>query len=490
MPFLAFSKISQTRNKHIFSINLHIDRERVFIYNVVCTTNISWCILQRNNKLSGKYFVMINVKDFIEKNAKTATEAFQKAIDLACERGGETVFVPFGVYTLGTVVLRDNTNLVFEDGVKIYSVENLSEFAPDEEIAYPTYQDLSHSKYTCAMFYANEVENVNIRGLATIDMRSIWDPEDKRSPKGDGYHRGAKVFSLRKVNGLRISDVKILHATDISVLMGACKDVILSKLYIHSHIDGISPDCCEDVVISDCIIKTGDDALVLKTSYFDNQRLACQRITVTNCILSSRANAIKLGTESVGDFRYINVSNCVLLNTQHSGIAIESVDGANIYGVNISNITMNNVANPLFIYLADRLRAPVGTEMGSISDINISNVFADVNEERFKSIDSWYPDIKEGSDYGTNCSYPSLIVSTEKTNKIKNVSLSNINLQVLGGETEIKSVFPDSKEYPESHKFKLPCYGLYVKNVEGLKLYNVNYQTKKPDVRASQIIEE
>ena len=433
---------------------------------------------------------MINVKDFIDESSALDTAAFQKAIDLGAKRGGESVFVPFGVYKLSTVVLHSNTNLVFEDGVKIYSADKLSDFAADEEIPYALYQDLSHSKYTCAMFYANEAENISIRGLATIDMLSLWDPEDKRSANGDGYHRGAKVFAFRKVNGLRLSDVKILHATDISVLMGACKDVIISKVYIHSHIDGISPDGCEDVVISDCIIKTGDDALVLKTSYFDNQRLACQRITVTNCIMSSRANAIKLGTESIGDFRYINITNCVLLNTQHSGIAIESVDGANIYGVNISNITMNNVANPLFIYLADRLRAPKGTPMGSISDINISNLYADVHEERFKSIDSWFPDIKEGSDYGTNRSYPSLIVSMDETNKIENISLNNINLHVLGGERENTVHFPDSKDYPECHKFKLPCYGLYAKNVRGLKLYNINYQTKKPDVRASQIIEE
>ena len=204
---------------------------------------------------------MINLKDFIDKTSKLDTEAFQKAIDLGSSRGGETVFVPFGKYTLSTVVLKDDTNIVFEDGVKIFSAPNISDFNADEEIPYKMYQDLSHSKYTCAMFYADNVKNVSIRGLATIDMLSIWDPEDKRSPYGDGYHRGAKVFSLRKVEGLRLSDVRILNATDISVLMGACKDVIISKLFINSHIDGISPDCCEDVVISDCIIKTGDDAL-------------------------------------------------------------------------------------------------------------------------------------------------------------------------------------------------------------------------------------
>ena len=431
---------------------------------------------------------MINLKDFIDKTTELDTKAFQQAIDLGSMRGGETVYVPFGTYTLSTVVLKDNTNIVFEDGVKINSAQKLSDFNADEEVPYKLYQDLSHSKYTCAMFYADNVKNVSIKGQATIDMLSIWDPEDKRSKLGDGYHRGAKVFSLRKVEGLRLYDVKILNATDISVLMGGCKDVIISKLFINSHIDGISPDCCEDVVISDCIIKTGDDALVFKASYFDNCKRDCQRITVNNCVISSRANSIKFGSESIGDFKYINVSNCVIFNTQHSGIAIESADGANIFGINISNITMYNVANPLFIYLSERLRAPQGTKMGSISDINISNLFADVNDQRFKSIDSWYPDIKEGSDYGTNCSYTSIIMSTNAKNKIKNVNLYNVNVSVLGGQKTTESCFPTPEDYPESSKFVLPCFGLYSENTENLKLENVSFKAQKPDERPAMLL--
>lgn len=426
---------------------------------------------------------MIYLSDYIDKNFDLDTQAFQRAIDIGSARGGETVYVPFGTYKLSTVILRDNTNLVFEDGVKIFSAEKISDFNPDEKTDYTLYQDLSHSKYACSMFYACDVKNVSVRGQATIDMCSLWDDTDGRSEFGDGYYRGAKVFALRNVEGLRLSDLKIYNATDIAVLMGGCRDVMISKLYINSHIDGISPDCCEDVIISDCIVKTGDDALVFKSSYFDNCKRNCQRITVSNCILSSRANAIKFGTESVGDFKYINVSNCVVLNTQHSGIAIESADGANIFGINIDNITMCNVANPIFIYLSKRMRAPKNTPVGSISDVNITNVFADVNDKSFKSIDSWYPDIKEGSEYGKNRSYPSIIMSTEKNNKIKNVCLHNVNIRVLGGETDTKTYFPKAEEYPECSKFQLPCYGLYVENVENLNLENVNFTTENPDAR-------
>ncbi len=430
---------------------------------------------------------MINLRDFIKGNEKLHTKAFQEAIDIASARGGETVFVPFGTYVLSSVLLKDNTNIKFEDGVMIYSAPSLDDFSDDEVKDYQLYQDLSHSKYTKSMFFADGVNNVKISGKAIIDMLSIWDTENKRAK--DGYYRGAKVFAFRKINNLEIFDVHIKNATDIAILMGACKDVTVSKVNIDSHIDGISPDGCENVIISDCNINTGDDALVIKTSYFDNCIHHCKNINITNCILSCRANAIKLGTESIGDFKYINISNCSIYNTHHSGIAIESVDGANISFINISNITMNNVRNPLFVYLADRLRAPQGTKMGTISNINVYNLCADVNGEKYKCNDSWYSgDVSVighnlTSGYAVNSSCTSMIISVSAENKIKNVNLTNVTLSVMGGEKKIEENLPDGKIYPECKNFKLPAYGLYAKNAEGLRLTNVECLALLPDVR-------
>ncbi len=430
---------------------------------------------------------MIDIREFISVKEKNHTKAFQKAIDLSSLRGGETIHVPFGQYVLSTVVLKDNISINFDDGVKIISVSSLDDFASDEAKDYPLYQDLSHSKYTKAMFYADNINNVKISGKAIIDMLSIWDTENKRAK--DGYYRGAKVFSLRKVTNLEIRDIHIYNATDIAILMGACKNVSISNVYINSHIDGISPDGCENVIISDCNIKTGDDALVLKTSYFDNCIHHCKNINITNCVVSCRANAIKLGTESIGDFKYINISNCCIYDTNHSGIAIESVDGANIFGINISNITMNNVRNPIFIYLGERLRAPAGTKMGSISDINLYNVYADVHDQKYDCNDSWYlGDVSVighnlTSKYAINSSVPSIIMSTNADNKIKNVSLTNVVLKVLGGESKVEEILLDKDKYPECKNFRLPAYGIYSKNVDNLNLTNVKCFPFAQDVR-------
>ncbi len=66
---------------------------------------------------------------------------------------------------------------------------------------------------------------------------------------------------------------------------------------------------------------------------------------------------IKIGTESEGDFRNIAISNVVFDTSR--GLALESVDGANISDVAVSNITMRDVSNaPIFLRLGSRMRAP------------------------------------------------------------------------------------------------------------------------------------
>ena len=76
---------------------------------------------------------MVNLKDFIKGNEVMHTEVFQQAVDYCYEKGGEPLFIPFGTYTLGTVVLKDNTTLIFEDGAKILGSKDIDDFFVDAE---------------------------------------------------------------------------------------------------------------------------------------------------------------------------------------------------------------------------------------------------------------------------------------------------------------------------------------------------------------------
>lgn len=427
---------------------------------------------------------MLNLKDFIEVNEGLVTESFQKAVDTASELK-QTLFVPAGEYLLGTVELKSNTSILFEDGAKLLGSKNLNDFYADKILSEPRYQDLSHSSYSKALFYASDCTNITIKGRGVIDMQSAWAPDESR----DSSHRGSKVISFKNCEHITITDIEILHATDIAMLLGRCKHVFLRGIYMYTHIDGISPDGCEYVVISDCNLFCGDDAIVFKTSLYDGKVAHCKHITVSNCTISSRCNAIKFGTESTGDFKYITVTNCTIYNVRCTGLSIESVDGANIEGIIISNLTMENVCCPLFLVLGRRMRAPEGTPIGTIKNVIISNVFADNTNVPYESIDFWYPTL--GEKYETNrCIASNITNSTD--NVFENVKLSNVHLKVLGGKTikdggfkENPTGYPDGAMYGEI----LPAHGLYVRNVKNVTLNDVTVETIYPDERPAIIIE-
>ena len=101
---------------------------------------------------------------------------------------------------------------------------------------------------------------------------------------------------------------------------------------------------------------------------------------VDNCTISSLANAFKLGTESNGGFKNITFVNSTIHHTDNSGIALEIVDGGTIDGIYISDITMSDVGNAIFIRLGNRARPFIQDgetpAVGSIRNITIKNIHA------------------------------------------------------------------------------------------------------------------
>src|SRR5262249_34507119 len=135
------------------------------------------------------------------------------------------------------------------------------------------------------------------------------------------------------------------------------------------------------VRISNCHIESWDDAIVPKSSFSLGERRPTENLTVTNCQLATNCNALKLGTESGGDFRNIAVSNCVIfgrptMRPAVSGISLLSVDGSIIDGVAISNITMSDARCPIFLRLGNRGRDQATPTPGALKNVVISNIVA------------------------------------------------------------------------------------------------------------------
>ena len=133
-------------------------------------------------------------------------------------------------------------------------------------------------------------------------------------------------------------------------------------------------DSCRNVHISNTAVNSpNDDAIVLNgTTRLRATRASSENITITNCLgerlryrLAARCHLykrtvvaapdrdgptgrIKIGTESEGDFRNITISNILFYCSR--GLAFESVDGAHIEDIAVSNITMKEISNAPFFF--------------------------------------------------------------------------------------------------------------------------------------------
>jgi len=237
----------------------------------------------------------------------------------------------------------------------------------------------------------------------------------------------------------------------------------------------IDVDGCHDVRISDCVGDTDDDGITFKST----SGRANENIVVTNCLISSHCNAIKMGTESNTGFKNVAISNIVVRPSKktdssiggipngHTGIALEMVDGGVIDGVVISNIHIDGVECPIFIRLGNRARPYFEgqkiNQTGSLQNISITNVMA-INAK------------KNGCSISGIPGFP-----------VRNISLSHISIEFEGGGTKenFKREVPEmEKAYPEYDMFDvLPAYGFFIRHAVDVRLSDIQVKTKTEDLR-------
>lgn len=445
-------------------------------------------------------------------NERVITQELQRVInEMECV-GGEIEFAA-GKYVLSTVFLKSNITFVINEGVQLLGSMDFNDYAEDERVSFPLYQDASHSFFHCSMFVGENCKNITFKGNGTIDMRSVWDTENKRNM----VNRGAKCIALKNCEGVKIEGISIYNATDLAIYFAGCEDVDIDFVKMRVYIDGISPDNSKNVRIRNCEIETGDDGIVFKSSYNLNRLDECRDILVENCVVKSRCNAIKIGTETNGGFKDMVIRNIDIRETRLGGICIESTDGADIENIFISDITMKNVGTPIFIFLGDRLRGPEGTKVGSIENITIQNVKAEGpyvpynivewNYHSYVARDTeqypWYytppKDLsKEECRQAPNGAWQlASNICGLRQKYIKNITLRNLDLYMDGGMSEKFNVtVPEcSKAYPDVHIYGqilpsnephskiLPASGLYCRYIDGLVLENVRIKNYRRDTR-------
>lgn len=449
----------------------------------------------------------INVTEhgLIANSDKLQSKLLQDIIDKCDEE--TTIVFPMGKYILSTIFVHDNLHFVFLEGSIILGSNNFYDYALSEKIDYPIYQDASHTFFNPSLFVGRNVHNVSFEGPGFIDMQSCWDEDNIR----DIVHRGAKAIAIKEGSNLRFENFGIFNATDLALYFAGCNNVVVRNIKMRVYIDGVSPDNSKNVLIENCDIEAGDDAIVFKSSYTLNRLGICENIEVRNCNLKSRCNAIKFGTETNGGFKNINIHDIKIRETRITGVSIESVDGAIIDGISLKNIEMSNVGSPLFVHLGKRLRGPKGTKIGMIKNITFENIIAKGPYVPYEVIEWNYASYKKRD----KIQYPWIFGSAEGVtnlevkeknpwqfvsnicglpgHNLENIKLKNVHFELSGGCKEYKRDVPEeAQDYPEVYVYGkvLPAKGIYFRHINNLKLDNVSVSTINDDVREDFVFDD
>src|SRR5215213_6291177 len=373
------------------------------------------------------------------------TPSVNRAIEAAAAMGGGTVHFPAGTYLCFSIRLKSNVSLHLDNGAIILAADpkkDRGSYDSPEPNEWDMYQDFGHSHWQNSLIWGVNVENISIYGHGLIDGRGLTrrSPRPRRplqagdtpttlgggqgarpvSPLGEDLPHdamkglGNKAISLKLSRNVTLRDFSILNGGHFALLATGVDNLTIDNLKVDTNRDGFDIDSCRNVRISNCSVNSpNDDAVVLKSSYALGFARATENVTITGCLVSGYdigslldatykrnvkeapdrdgpTGRLKFGTESNGGFKNITISNIVFDHCR--GLALETVDGALLEDVTVTNVTMRDIVNsPIFLRLGRRMRGPAGIAVGELRRVLLSNIVVYNADPKYAAIISGIP---------------------------------------------------------------------------------------------------
>jgi polygalacturonase len=380
------------------------------------------------------------------------TAAIQAAINAA--PSGGVVWLHDGTYLSGTITLKGNMTFYLDPTATLLGSGSVTDY-PDLN---PPLSNSQTSNCKKALVYAQSSANVTITGGGTINGNG-------RSNFTSGVEATRPIAIWTALcTQVNIHDINIVDAAMWTLVNMQSDFLTISNVSINDdglngNRDGCDVVDCWHVTIANCTIDFGDDLICLKSG---NSR-GINDLLVKNCtITKSQSNGLKFGTASTGPFTNITFQDCTVLNTSHSAMAVESVDGSAISAVAFQRINFAGCQNAIFIVLGSRGGATVGS----------------VNGITFRDI--------SGSALTDTRGCPlSGLLTNGVIYRLKNLLFDNVDISFKGGVSSVPTAPAEyAGQYPENTMWgNLPAYGYYLRHATGVTFTNCFTSTASGDAR-------
>jgi hypothetical protein len=271
--------------------------------------------------------------------------AIQRAINqCSLDGGGRVLFPRNHTYLAGPIELKSNVEIYLEATATLKA-------NPDEGIYHLSAFGKNEGE-GMLWLYANDAENVSITGMGTIHGNGIAfmgaeldDSYELKPLANQAFDPRPHVLTLTNVRHLTIRDVTIKEGAYWTVHLIGCDEAVIDGINLLNNLkirngDGIDLDHSKNIRISNCHITSGDDCICLKNRREFEQYGSCHDIVVTNCVMSSRSCAIKIGSENMDSIYNILFDNCIITGSNR-GLGIQNRDEGTVTDVVFSNIQLD-----------------------------------------------------------------------------------------------------------------------------------------------------
>ena len=420
--------------------------------------------------------------------------AIQAAIDACSKAGGGMVYVPAGIFVTGSLHLASNIDLYLESGAVLKGSPRLED--------YETYSLPEYGVNHYGMFYTHDATDVSITGQGVIDgnnevyfdtthakkidaegtkfTRQKGDYRKVVSGVGDGplvpLDRPHQLVIFSRCSRVLVQNVSLLNSPFWTLHFADCDDVHVQGIRLWSGMlipngDGIDVNSCNNVIITDCDIRAGDDAIAItgfnhhfEIPGFSGTRHRSANIIVSNCNLQSASSGIRIGFLDQNSVENVHISHVNITNSTR-GIGIFLRDEGSLENIIFDDMTIETRmrtgdwwgnGEPIHI---SAVRGKEGVRLGRVRNVQFRNITCT----------------------GEN----GMLLYGSAESVLQDVTMEHIRFRIVnsplnpiaGGNIDLRGCLD-----PHEQLFASPIPGIYARYIDGLSLHDVRL-TWDGDVR-------
>lgn len=429
----------------------------------------------------------INILDYGAKpnTGIMCTKEIQAALNAASDSHGATVIIPTGEFLTGTLNIG-GASLYLEKGAVLKGSPRIEDYI---------FNGYRHNEMgqTLSLLYSMNHDDIRVTGEGTIDLNGdSFYHMDRATVPDCGFeltdkqkaectrtyeNRPNQPIFFYNCTRVRIQDIRIINAPCWTLSFIECQDIRVTGLIIDNSLilpnnDGMHFCSCRKVFVSHCSITSGDDCIAL--SCITDWNKPCEEIVISDCILRSCSKAIVVGyMHSI--VRNVCISNCIILESNRA-FCIMTSSGTGL----VENILVNNMR------LDTRIRA--GNWWGNGEPVAIVATRNNIASYAAAIPDRHFPvNVRNVQFQNLICSGENAIGIVGEGGNICDVSFSNLAMELKDSENlPIRGRLIDASPGPQTAQFPDESpYWLHVQGAKDIRIRNARialYKGAKPGV--------